>query len=192
MRGALCGRDNKGIGALGQSPYPMCLPPTMRLPHNPANTPSCVEYRMFVEEFKRSGGVWIMKPIGAAQGKGIFLFNKLSQVSRCGLPNFQSHASLMSQLNHMVHVVFVSHASHYYHTCQTPDQRLEARSHLGGRSPRRDRRGGEGGAGDLLGTAVHRRTLPGRCGSAGGGTEVTADEGRMVSSWICVSYEDFY
>ena len=35
---------------------------------------------MFVEEFKRSGGVWIMKPIGSAQGKGIFLFNKLSQV----------------------------------------------------------------------------------------------------------------
>ncbi len=38
------------------------------------------EYRMFVEEFKRSGGVWIMKPIGKAQGQGIFLFNKLSQV----------------------------------------------------------------------------------------------------------------
>lgn len=35
---------------------------------------------MFVEEFKRSGGVWIMKPIGKAQGQGIFLFNKLSQV----------------------------------------------------------------------------------------------------------------
>ncbi len=35
---------------------------------------------MFVEEFKRSGGVWIMKPIGRAQGQGIFLFNKLSQV----------------------------------------------------------------------------------------------------------------
>ena len=27
------------------------------------------------------GGVWIMKPIGKAQGKGIFLFNKLSQIS---------------------------------------------------------------------------------------------------------------
>jgi tubulin polyglutamylase TTLL9 len=38
------------------------------------------EYRMFVEEFKRSGGTWIMKPIGRAQGQGIFLFNKLSQV----------------------------------------------------------------------------------------------------------------
>jgi hypothetical protein len=40
------------------------------------------EYRMFVEEFKRSGGTWIMKPIGKCQGQGIFLFNKLSQV--CG------------------------------------------------------------------------------------------------------------
>lgn len=39
------------------------------------------EYRMFVEEFKRSGGTWIMKPIGRAQGAGIFLFNKLSQIS---------------------------------------------------------------------------------------------------------------
>ena len=40
-----------------------------------------IDYRLFVEEFKRSGGVWIMKPIGRAQGKGIFLFTKLSQIS---------------------------------------------------------------------------------------------------------------
>lgn len=39
------------------------------------------EYAMFVEEFKRSGGVWIMKPIGSAQGKGIFLFSRLSEIS---------------------------------------------------------------------------------------------------------------
>lgn len=48
------------------------------------------EYGMFVDEFKRSGGTWIMKPIGRAQGQGIFLFNKLSQVGGCwallGLP----------------------------------------------------------------------------------------------------------
>lgn len=43
------------------------------------------EYRMFVEEFKRSGGTWIMKPIGRAQGTGIFLFNKLSQVGVTGI-----------------------------------------------------------------------------------------------------------
>lgn len=42
------------------------------------------EYRMFVEEFKRSGGTWIMKPIGRAQGQGIFLFNKLSQIRYVG------------------------------------------------------------------------------------------------------------
>lgn len=28
------------------------------------------DYSMFVEEFKKIGGIWIMKPIGAAQGKG--------------------------------------------------------------------------------------------------------------------------
>ena len=40
------------------------------------------EYNMFVEEFKKySDGVWIMKPIGSAQGKGIFLFTKLSEIS---------------------------------------------------------------------------------------------------------------
>lgn len=50
------------------------------------------EYRMFVEEFKRSGGTWIMKPIGKAQGQGIFLFNKLSQA--CG-----AFKSLESRLN---------------------------------------------------------------------------------------------
>lgn len=40
------------------------------------------EHALFQEEFKRnSGGVWIMKPVGKAQGKGIFLINKLSQIS---------------------------------------------------------------------------------------------------------------
>jgi tubulin polyglutamylase TTLL9 len=39
------------------------------------------EYSMFVEEFNKVGGVWIMKPIGSAQGKGIFLFTRLSEIS---------------------------------------------------------------------------------------------------------------
>lgn len=40
------------------------------------------EHALFQEEFKRnSGSVWIMKPVGKAQGKGIFLINKLSQIS---------------------------------------------------------------------------------------------------------------
>jgi hypothetical protein len=52
------------------------------LPFSPPLTPPYSRrYRMFVEEFKNSGGVWIMKPIGQAQGRGIFLFNKLSQIS---------------------------------------------------------------------------------------------------------------
>ncbi len=39
------------------------------------------DYGLFVEEFKQqAGAIWIMKPIGKAQGKGIFLFNKLGQV----------------------------------------------------------------------------------------------------------------
>ena len=40
------------------------------------------DYGLFVEEFKThaAGTIWIMKPTGKAQGKGIFLFNKLSQV----------------------------------------------------------------------------------------------------------------
>ena len=40
------------------------------------------DYSMFVEEFKRRPTVtWIMKPVGRAQGKGIFLFKKLSQLN---------------------------------------------------------------------------------------------------------------
>jgi len=41
------------------------------------------DYSLFVEEFKKSmGSVWIMKPIGKSQGKGIFLFNKLQQIAQ--------------------------------------------------------------------------------------------------------------
>jgi len=41
------------------------------------------EYSLFVEEFKRNPNtIWIMKPIGKSQGKGIFLFTKLAQVAQ--------------------------------------------------------------------------------------------------------------
>ena len=40
------------------------------------------EYALFCEYFKKyPGDMWIMKPVGRAQGKGIFLVNKLSQIS---------------------------------------------------------------------------------------------------------------
>lgn len=39
------------------------------------------DYGLFQEEFKKnSGSVWIMKPAGRAQGKGIYLINKSSQI----------------------------------------------------------------------------------------------------------------
>lgn len=47
------------------------------------------EYVLFADEFKRhlsslpdSRNIWIMKPTGKSQGKGIFLFNRLAQVSQ--------------------------------------------------------------------------------------------------------------
>jgi len=39
------------------------------------------DYNMFVEEFKRNPGyTWIAKPVGKAQGRGIFLFNDIKDV----------------------------------------------------------------------------------------------------------------
>ncbi|KDO20703.1 hypothetical protein SPRG_13914 [Saprolegnia parasitica CBS 223.65] len=41
------------------------------------------DYSLFVEEFRRNPNVmWIMKPTSKAQGKGIFLINKLSQTKK--------------------------------------------------------------------------------------------------------------
>ncbi len=39
------------------------------------------EYIMFSEEFKKQGGLWIMKPTARCQGSGIFLVDKLAQVA---------------------------------------------------------------------------------------------------------------
>ena len=41
------------------------------------------DYALFVEEFKKHQGVpWIMKPIGKAQGKGIFMFTKIKDIAK--------------------------------------------------------------------------------------------------------------
>lgn len=41
------------------------------------------DYNIFVEEFRRNPSyTWIMKPAGKAQGVGIFLINKLSQIKK--------------------------------------------------------------------------------------------------------------
>ena len=41
------------------------------------------DYSLFVEEYRRAPNLtWIMKPTGKAQGKGIFLINKLAQVRK--------------------------------------------------------------------------------------------------------------
>lgn len=40
-----------------------------------------IDWGLFVEEHKARGGVWIAKPVGRAQGKGIFLLNKVSQLA---------------------------------------------------------------------------------------------------------------
>eukprot|EP00037_Helgoeca_nana_P010959 m.97387 g.97387 ORF g.97387 m.97387 type:complete len:408 (+) comp20523_c0_seq1:329-1552(+) len=50
------------------------IPDTFMLPH---------EHGMFAEEFRRcGGGTWIMKPTGSAQGKGIFLVNRMAQIRK--------------------------------------------------------------------------------------------------------------
>eukprot|EP00050_Salpingoeca_kvevrii_P007748 m.298326 g.298326 ORF g.298326 m.298326 type:complete len:403 (+) comp13833_c0_seq1:294-1502(+) len=50
------------------------IPDTFMLP---------ADYSIFVEEFRRNPhATWIMKPSGSAQGKGIFLVNRLSQLKK--------------------------------------------------------------------------------------------------------------
>ena len=57
----------------GRFVYLDLIPDTFMLP---------ADYNIFAEEFRRVGGTWIMKPAGSAQGKGIFLVNRLSQLRK--------------------------------------------------------------------------------------------------------------
>ena len=36
---------------------------------------------MFVEAFKQVGGLWIMKPVGRCQGRGIFMLDRVGQAA---------------------------------------------------------------------------------------------------------------
>jgi len=68
--------------AVGDTSEPLDLiPTTFVLPQ---------DHFLFVEEFHRQGGTWIMKPSAAAQGKGIFLVHRLSQVSCGPSPHLES------------------------------------------------------------------------------------------------------
>lgn len=53
----------------------------------PLSLPLLQDYSLFAEEFKKSGGIWVMKPSGAAEGRGIFLFTKLSAVQAWAKPH---------------------------------------------------------------------------------------------------------
>ena len=58
----------------GQFVYLDIVPLTFQLP---------ADYNLFVDEFKRCPeAMWIMKPAARAQGKGIFLVNKLTQLRK--------------------------------------------------------------------------------------------------------------
>jgi len=51
------------------------------------------DYTIFAEEQKRApNATWIMKPCNAAQGKGIFLVNKLAQLKKWA-PNAKKSSS---------------------------------------------------------------------------------------------------
>ncbi|KAI6186673.1 Tubulin--tyrosine ligase-like protein 9 [Aphelenchoides besseyi] len=54
-----------------------------KMDYLPASYVLPTEYHIFVEEFKKypSTTIWIMKPVSGAQGRGIFLFKKLKDIT---------------------------------------------------------------------------------------------------------------
>uniref|UniRef100_A0A0N4Z3I1 Tubulin--tyrosine ligase-like protein 9 n=1 Tax=Parastrongyloides trichosuri TaxID=131310 RepID=A0A0N4Z3I1_PARTI len=59
------------------------VPPSYVLPN---------EWHLFVEEFKKycNETIWIMKPVAGAQGKGIFLFKKLKEITEWKKKDYSS------------------------------------------------------------------------------------------------------
>ncbi|KAF4323777.1 hypothetical protein JM18_001003 [Phytophthora kernoviae] len=69
-----------GVLSGGTIPVPS---PTESLDFLPVTYTLPADYSLFVEEFRRNPNVmWIMKPCSQAQGKGIFIINKLSQTKK--------------------------------------------------------------------------------------------------------------
>lgn len=63
--------------------YLFFFPPVLRADFVPVTFMLPADYNLFVEEFRKNpSSTWIMKPCGKAQGKGIFLINKLSQIKK--------------------------------------------------------------------------------------------------------------
>uniref|UniRef100_A0A7N4PPM4 Tubulin tyrosine ligase like 1 n=2 Tax=Sarcophilus harrisii TaxID=9305 RepID=A0A7N4PPM4_SARHA len=95
-----CCLPELGPGAAPSSGCPPTPPPSPStwspepVPGEPSSSPQeanfvpvtfmlPADYNLFVEEFRKSpSSTWIMKPCGKAQGKGIFLINKLSQIKK--------------------------------------------------------------------------------------------------------------
>jgi len=72
---SIAGQASSSGMSLAGTPDPLdFLPMTYTLP---------ADYSLFVEEFRRNPNtMWIMKPCSKAQGKGIFIVNKLSQTKK--------------------------------------------------------------------------------------------------------------
>eukprot|EP00899_Mesostigma_viride_P012628 jgi/Mesvir1/21366/Mv20850-RA.1 len=67
-------KDPSGSSGVDPAEIPEMIPATFTLP---------ADYSLFAEEFRRNpSALWIIKPSNRAQGTGIFLINKLSQVRR--------------------------------------------------------------------------------------------------------------